>query len=304
MKRFIYIVFLVICILLGLNIIIDAFLSNRLRHCQERKFVGWSDITQKQLNADLLIMGNSRAWVQYDPAIIDSVLGINSYNLGIDGSPLNRQIVKYNIYRHYQAKPKFIIVNIDCFSLTWRDGYEREQFFPYLWDAYTRNEIMKIEPFSWMEKYIPLYRYITYNGIYNILKESWVDDELYKGYRGWDAVWDGTSFEEINEITFNVDDRTLEMFNDFLSECKAEGIQVVFCYAPIYSGVLEKMSNVQDMYDTYQEIAECHNISILDYTNSFPCGNTTYFYNAMHLNKYGAELFSRQLALDLKKMEQ
>lgn len=138
MKRFIFIVFSVLGFLISFNLCIDLFLSHRLQQCQERKFVGWSDITQKQLNADLLIMGNSRAWAQYDPAIIDSVFNINSYNLGIDGSPFNRQIVKYNIYRHYQAKPKCIIVNIDCFSLTWRKGYEREQFFPYMWDAYTR----------------------------------------------------------------------------------------------------------------------------------------------------------------------
>lgn len=162
---------------------------------------------------------------------------------------------------------------------------------------------MKIEPFSWMEKYVPLYRYSTYNGIYNILKESLVNDELYKGYKGWDAEWDGTSFEEISEISFNVDNRTLEMFNSFLSECNTEGIKVVFCYAPIYSGVWDKMSNAQEMNNMYQGIADCYDIPIMDYTESFPCGDTTYFYNAMHLNKRGAERFTRQLASDLEKYE-
>lgn len=302
MKRFIYTVLSVFGILIGLNVCLDLFLSHRLQHCQTRKFVGWSDIIQTQLNADLLIIGNSRAWVQYDPAIIDSILGVNSYNLGIDGSPLNRQIVKYNVYRYYQTKPESIIVNIDCFSLTWRDGYEREQFFPYLWTAHFRDEIMKIESFSWLEEYAPVYRYTTYDGIYNILKESYTNDELYKGYKGWNKEWDGRAFNEIDSITFEVDGRTLRMFVEFLKECRAEGIKVIFCYAPIYSGVRDKISNAQEMYDTYQGFADEYLIPILNYTSGEMCSDTTFFYNAMHLNKYGAEQFSHRLALDLVKM--
>ena len=42
-----------------------------------------------------------------------------------------------------------------------------------------------------------------------------------------------------------------------------------------------------------------YDIPILDYTYMDICYDTTYFYNAMHLNALGADLFSEKLAHDL-----
>jgi hypothetical protein len=44
-------------------------------------------------------------------------------------------------------------------------------------------------------------------------------------------------------------------------------------------------------------------LGVFKYCDSI-CLNTTYFYNATHLNKSGAERFSKQLAKDLKKYYQ
>ena len=43
-------------------------------------------------------------------------------------------------------------------------------------------------------------------------------------------------------------------------------------------------------------------IPILDYTHMSLCEDTSYFYNAMHLNKKGSDIFSDSLANDIKKM--
>ena len=85
-----------ICIVLAFGF--DMFLSARLRTNKNRIYANWNQIYNASLDYDLVINGNSRAWVQYDPFIIDSLLHINCYNLGIDGSPINRQIIKYQKY--------------------------------------------------------------------------------------------------------------------------------------------------------------------------------------------------------------
>ena len=36
-------------------------------------------------------MGTSRTWMQYNPAILDSILGTTTYNMGCDG-----RMIKYN----------------------------------------------------------------------------------------------------------------------------------------------------------------------------------------------------------------
>lgn len=304
MKRFVITIIVFTVVLYGVNLCIDVYVSHCLQQCQERKFVGWSDITQKQLNADLVIVGSSRAWVQYDPAILDSILGVNSYNLGLDGSKLNRQVLKYNVFDYYQdTKPKYIIVNIDCFCASeWTIGYEREQFFPYMLRSYTRNEIVKCEPFTWAERCMPLYRYTTYKGILAMLKEGKYNDGLYKGYQGQDTQWYGPIIGQKEVIHFTAEEKGWQVFEEFLEKRYQEGIKVIFCYAPIYTGVTAKLDNRDEMYAAYQELADKYNIPIIDYNDLEICADTNYFYNDTHMNRKGAELFTTQLANQLDSM--
>ena len=55
------------------------------------------------------------------------------------------------------------------------------------------------------------------------------------------------------------------------------------------------------MWKTFQQIADQYNIPILNYQYDSLSYDTNYFYNRLHLNRKGAEKFSRQLANDLKK---
>ncbi len=301
MKRFLKIVGIVAALLYGLNLGIDYAISFKLQHSADRRYLGWSKIINEQLDADLVVMGSSRAWVQYSPAILDSILQINTYNMGIDGSGLNRQIIRYEVYDHYQArKPKYIVLNIDYFSANeWSYGYEREQFFPYMWNPYMRKEIQKVEPMSWGERYIPVYRYVTYKGLYNVLYEIPWDIKTYKGYMGQDRAWEAKAYEELTAFHFKADERVMAMFEQFLEERKNEGVKVVFCYAPMYIGFTNKVENLEEFFVCYKDYAEKYDIPILDYTYHELSMDTAYFYNASHLNRRGAEIFSTQLAHDL-----
>lgn len=304
MKRFLKIVGIVAVLLYGLNLGIDYAISYKLQHSADRRYIGWSKIVNEQLDADLVIMGSSRAWVQYSPALLDSILQINTYNMGIDGSGLNRQIIRYEVYDHYQAKkPKYIVLNVDYFSANeWSYGYEREQFFPYMWDSYMRKELQKVEPMSWGERYMPVYRYVTYKGLYNVLYEQPLEAKTYKGYMGQDRPWEAKAYEELTTFHFNADERVMAMFDQFLVERKAEGIQIIFCYAPIYIGFTNKVENLDEFFAFYKDYAERYDIPILDYTYQELCMDTAYFYNATHLNRQGAEIFSTQLAHDLDSL--
>ena len=45
---------------------------------------------QDSLNADVVVLGSSRAWTQYNPTILDSMLNTNVFINGIDGSAIYR----------------------------------------------------------------------------------------------------------------------------------------------------------------------------------------------------------------------
>ena len=160
-----------------------------------------------------------------------------------------------------------------------------------------RKEFYATEPLSFKEKYIPLYRYRGY--------DLWLQSNppsLTKGYKYDDSNWDGSNYSKVDSITFHYSPTAANMFDEYLARNKEEGIKMVFVYAPIYIGATNKMTNQDMMYATYKKYADKYDIPILDYTYMDICYDTTYFFNAKHLNKKGAEIFSDSLANDIKKL--
>ena len=302
MKRFLQTILIVLGLLLAVSIPFDYVFSNRLTHSKARKYVVWNDIIYDSVNADLLVLGSSRAWVQYDTYIMDSMLNINSYNLGIDGSDFNRQMLRYNIYSHYQKHtPKMVLMNIDYHSMGWTFGYEREQFFPYFHIRYARKEMKGMEPFSVGELYLPMYRYYK-QGVYSTFIGSSDDTTIYKGYEGKEKEWDGSKYLEIRTDHFSKNEKTEKAFDSFLERLKEKKVKVVFVYAPIYIGLTNKVDNLSECYETFQFYSDKYQIPILDYMYYYLSYDTAYFYNATHLNKTGAELFTTKLCHDLDSL--
>ncbi len=282
---------------------LDRIMTNRLHHSDARMFSTYNAIYSDSLQCDAVIMGSSRGQVQYNPAVLDSMLGLDCYNLSVDGRCIDAEIVMYNAYRHHAPQPKLIIQNIDFGTLQRSNGYEREQYAPYLNKDDLFNQIKKSEGFTWADRWIPLVRYAGYHEVIKEglgMKNKLNKPMMYKGWCGHDEEWDGSVFDAIKKVPFEVNLEAAEMFDAYLAQCRKEDIVVVMVFAPIYIGVTEKMDSVQVMFDTYQGYADKYHYPILNYTYDGLCYDTSYFYNATHLNKKGAELFSAQLAEDLR----
>lgn len=300
MKRFLKNILIFSIALLGLLVVEDAATTYAFHKKTTRKYVVWNDIVHNNINADLIILGNSRAWCQYSPQILDSVLGTTSYNIGIDGSCFNRQLARYELYRHYIPNaPKYIVQNVEFFTLGHTEGYEREQFMPYLIYPYFRERICQIEPFSFGELYIPMYRYYV-NNVYD--EYTKYDFPVVKGYLGEDNKWDGSKLNETEPYIQEVDTNSLKMFIDYIEGLQEENIKLILVFAPIYKDGLSKVLNLEEIHGLYYDLANKYNLPILDYANCWLSQDTTYVYNATHLNKQGAELFSTKLAHDIDSL--
>lgn len=300
MKKFICKIAIYISVILLLAIAVDAFISKRLRTNESRMYASWNAIYNDTTDYDLVISGSSRAWIHYHPLILDSILGVNSFNLGMNGSAINRQIIKYNKYTELHVAPKYLIQNIDYGTIDITYGYERQQTFPYLfYDRNLLNAFDAYENYSFAEKWIPAARYIGYT---RMIKDAILNsryDCLTKGYRGADKTWEGANLAHVDSVVCSDTLVALNMFVDFLDQVTKQGTQVLFVYAPVYSTLRTKMVNEQQMYEMYDSIAQRFNIPILDYNNHPICLDTVYFYNRTHLNRLGAELFTTQLAHDI-----
>lgn len=286
---------------------LDILITNNLKHSDARMFNTYNAIYSDTLQCNAVVMGSSRGQVQYDVRILDSIAGLNSYNISIDGRCIDAEVVIYNAYRHHAPRPKVIIQNIDWGTLQMSNGYEREQYLPYLDKDDLFDQTCENEGFSWADRWLPLVRYAGYRNIIfeglGLPAKVARPENIYKGYIAVDAPWDGSAFQNIDTLGFEYNPQAVTIFEKYLAQCQKEGIHVVMVYAPFYIGATHKMgSAVDSMFALYQHFADRYDCDILNYTYDSISYDTLNFYNASHMNHRGAEQFSIKLANDLKEL--
>ncbi|MBO7493384.1 MAG: hypothetical protein J6T87_04495 [Bacteroidales bacterium] len=304
MKKFLLKTLLFAFVLLVMAVVFDMLLTTKALRLRTSPFATWNDLYQRDIDAQVLIMGSSRAFVQFNPAIIDSILHINSYNLGMNGRAADSQILKYKVFRHRgNPKPKLIVYEVSHGTMQKSNGYEREQFVPYLHDPYLWQLCHEQEDFSFADFVLPSWRFL---GRQNLIRKilfpsvkSEYDSPLYKGFRSYDRKWGGRGLHQQASVSYTHDTTIIRQFRDFLSECRRDSIQVVLVTSPFYIGGTRKMADSTGMHAMFAQIATDFNIPFLDYTYDELSYDTAYFYNTMHLNKIGADLFSQKVARDI-----
>lgn len=307
MKRFLIKTIITIVALCATAFGLDILITNNLKHSDARMFSTYNAIYSDTLQCNAVVMGSSRGQVQYNVHILDSITGLNSYNISVDGRCIDAEVVIYNAYRHHAPKPKVIIQNIDWGTLQMSNGYEREQYLPYLDKDDLFEQTCENEGFSWADRWLPLVRYAGYRNIIfeglGLPAKVARPENIYKGYIAVDAPWDGSAFQNIDTLGFECNPQAVAIFEKYLTQCQKEGIHVVMVYAPFYIGATHKMgSAVDSMFALYQHFADRYGCDILNYIYDSISYDTLNFYNASHMNRRGAEQFSIKLANDLKEL--
>ena len=182
---------------------------------------------------DVLICGNSRASLQYDPNILDSILDCDSYNLGFDGAPKNLQMVKYDCWLRHHAHPSLCIYNIDLWTMKAEYGKNREQLFPYFWkDKSLVRAFDRYQHYTFTEKYIPFRRYIGHRKLISgVFKGNLT---FSKGYYGHNWTWQHLNGRDNKDLyKCACDSAMIVAFGDFIAREQSNGVQFLFVYAPM-----------------------------------------------------------------------
>lgn len=301
MKRFIKVILFFILGLWLIASLLDVIISYRFANTEAWDNKVWAQMIRSEMDNDLLILGSSRAYVQYDTRILDSILNTDCYNLGRDGKRIDIQCLVYNIYKKYgNTPPKTIVLDFFDGSLALSDPYNGAFYYPYLWESNIWNTVSHTHdmPFYW--RYVPLLRYYSQWGFINNMMHS--ESNIHKGYQGFDRIWNGSEFDKIDKIDYLHEDTAIVLLDNLLADCTNDGINVVLVHSPIYSKYWDKFPDSAEMWSLYRSFAYKYDIPLLDYTKDPMCEDTAYFYNARHLNRLGAEMFTRKLAHDLDSM--
>jgi hypothetical protein len=284
-----------------------------LRKSRNAYFANWNDLYNSKINADLLIMGSSRAEFHISPKILDSLLVLNSYNLGLSAWHFDMQYARFKMYFQHNQKPKYIIHNVDVYGFSKRNNVaDAPQFLPYIQDTILQNVIHNHKgAFDIYQQKIPLLKYknnqkLAFEGFFNFAGFASLYDTTskYKGYRGNDYIWN-KDFEIFKKrfpkgAKYRFDKEIIRQFNEYLGFCKRENIKVILVYAPEYYEVQPYYKNKFELINLCQESVKKYGCYFLDYSKNSLCYNRDYFYNSQHLNKRGSELFSTDLSESIK----
>jgi hypothetical protein len=265
-----------------------------------------------QVNADIVISGSSRAYCHYDPSIISEITGKKTFNLARDGSHTDLELGVLKAYLKHNKKPALIIQNLDMhtFVPTPKDEIPKPtQYIPYLDQPEIYNMIRGINPGAWKWKAIPLYGYVVEDvnfgwlqGFKGLLGRNSPEDHI-DGYfpadRQWNKDFDRFKMKHPNGVGFQVDPRGVQVVEELISICKTNGIQLALVYSPQYYEMLDLVTNRAEVFTAFREISERTGTPFWDYTQASYCHDKKYFYNSQHLNRTGAEIFSRELSLRL-----
>ena len=87
MKKFLINIVIFSSIILSIATMMDFVVSEGLRKTERGHFYTMNAIMTDSINADIVILGNSRATCSYNPIVLDTILGVNTRNLGVSGQP-------------------------------------------------------------------------------------------------------------------------------------------------------------------------------------------------------------------------
>lgn len=314
MKKFTIRLFTFLIPLLVSMYFVDRLISINLSKSKtyaEKEYPIWNEIIEGRINADIVINGNSRAWVQYNSTMIEDELGMITYNIGIDGHNFWLQYLRHQFLLKYNTKPKIILQSVDFTTLEKRsDLYNSEQFLPYmLWNDDIYKYTSPYKGFSYYDYKIPLVRYYGKNKaiqtvLHHIFDIHEKTDQRVKGYQPQEESWNNDlslAKEKMDYYEVKNDHQTIELFDTYLKECKQNNIQIILIYPPELIDGQKFIRDRSTVIDIFEGFSNKYDIPFYDLSNDSMSYKQEYYYNSTHLNKLGAELFTSKIIDILKK---
>ena len=314
MKQFLSKLFLFILPWIILAYPIDIFLSKLLQESNEPpgEYEVWNDIYARNLDAELAIYGSSRAWVHINPETLSKATNLSAYNFGIDGHNFWMQYLRHLEFLKHNKKPDLILLSVDVYTFQKEPNlYYKEQFLPYmLWNKNIRKYTSSYKGYSFFDYTIPLVRYAGEREILKkcstlLFNKSTPIKYRDKGFKGMERNWnkDFDNAKAMTEFyTVEIHEPSIELFYDFVNECENLDIDLVMVYTPEHVLGQDYIANREEIFDIFNQAAEERNIPFLDYSTLDICSDTSYFYNASHLNLKGTEIFNAALGKDLLQL--
>lgn len=299
MELFVKKIAIFVFILFLLAIVLQAIISFRI----SRLFVSKKGILEQTagVNADLVLLGSSRCWMQIDAAFFDSSFHISTANLGVNGHPeLSMAIVRLKQYLLTNKAPGYAILSFDPLSTTGSETDDTNYVYKDKFSVYAflpdKNDLLLVDyfRFRWWEKYLPLYTAFKYNLTSDFFTKRDLTRTMEHGYDIFQEKWDtlATPVSHQKPAISGKKDmlNSLQVLKDL---CDKNNIRLFCLQTPVYKSLYDSTA-----FSVTREICKSLQIPFTDVNKGYIISNTNYFYNSSHLNKEGVALMNHCLQED------
>ncbi len=266
-------------------------------------------IMHERKNADILILGSSKASNHFIPKIIGGSK-LQVFNAGQLGSNYTLQKLILEEYLTKNTKPKLVIWNIEPYLFENQDKiFNEDDMVPYLSNPEIASFLNK-NPlnYTWAELHLPLFKY---NNKPKLLKEGliWAFSKKIKN-DPVDGYWANIGFSKngfLNTkyshpfgIQPNVQHSLIDSFKKKIQELKKSDIEVIFCESPEFCRLDKLRKGKLETQRLFYELSMHLNCELLDYSNDSMKYDINNYFDASHLNVKGASIISNKLKNDLE----
>ncbi len=299
MKKRIGFIGIVLLIVIGFDLLVGAVSGKLIKEVPD---VGVNQTNTAQAlfsrEADVLILGSSRANHSFDCRVLEDSLGVSCYNAGRDGQNMVYDAMVFFTYieRHV---PKIVIIDIagSMMDDSWFDSLKEMNCYYGLAEPLDR---IVDDNTKWIDKLKLKSSLYRYNNTWQWLLHAYrAKSEADKdGYRPMPVnVKNPFKVSFVNEKKFQADERCVDYLDRMRKACKEKNITLVLTYTP--SLVVVDKGGVEDWVDIY---ANKNKLVFFDSgRDSIFYLHPELFYDMTHLNMKGASLYTKSFVEKLKK---
>lgn len=248
----------------------------------------------RDINADLIILGNCRAAGGYDAFLMSLLSGLKCLNLGWDGSSFDYSYhIMYKTYLRNNTKPKYIIVDMSLWAF-----FDHElpvytiQMLPYIKRPEFQFYIKTCSQLSDADKLMFVRYFGTMGKVIEEIGRLNRPEKPEKTTKNWQENY----FGEPQPLKCNM--AIVQLFDKFLDECLSEGIKVILVSSPMHVKDGLSYFDMNNFWTIVKKCASGTGFPIISYAEYFG-DDTTYFSTPAHLNRHGREVFTTKLIHDL-----
>jgi hypothetical protein len=256
---------------------------------------------------DMLFIGSSLVYRGFDPRVFQKS-GIDVFNLGSSSqTPLN----SYYLLKDYlpNMRPKYVVMDLYWDVMTAEIGEAALDIIanaPITFNTYQMalesRDVMVLNSLMFSQASAIL-------GTYNIKQKDFPNDNYVgKGFVESTLKKNTLSEKELSQLPqqrVNLEKSHLDYLQKIIDLCDLHEVKLIFICAPVTKEYRNKVVNYQDYIKAVSEIANCNNISFIDYNAKQGVSHFSSmqdFYDKGHLNKNGAEKISNLFIRDLKSL--